>query len=153
MGLLAPAGALRVTKNIADITIASLMSERYASLAMKYGFYAKGAEFIQGASKLALPADIIVGLGKVAAAEQGSKMQTMFEETGRINGGSIGALVSTAEGIVEEIAMPVISTPVAVAGIVIQVSAGAALGKEAGHDLYVYGGKAIHYMHEKYQPN
>jgi phage tail protein X len=149
----AQAGALRVTENIGDFSKASLMSERYAGLAAKYGFYARGAAFIQGTGKLVLPVDIMIGLGNVAEAEPSSRMRTVFEETGRIAGGVFGASLGVFEGIAEEITIPVISTPVAIGGIVVQTSAGAALGKEVGRDVYIYGAKAIDYIHEKYQPN
>ncbi|MDF2866533.1 MAG: hypothetical protein K0S11_3 [Gammaproteobacteria bacterium] len=119
------------------------MYQRYSGLAAKYGLYAKGAEFIEGASRLVLPAEIALGGINVLQAESGTKLQTAFEETGRIVGGVAGGVIGGLVAFGEEGISAGILTPVAIATVVALTSAGAAFGKKFGHVMYVETKEAI----------
>lgn len=129
-------GAVRTLGNISDSAKSMELYQRYSSLAAKYGFYAQASEFIEHASKLALPLEILEGGVNVVQAKSGTKLQTTFEETGKIVGGSLGFTVGIFQGLAEEVTVPVISTPAAIAGIAIDTSIGASAGKEFADYLY-----------------
>jgi YD repeat-containing protein len=134
--LFAKNSAVRVAENINDIAKSQAMYQRYSKLAAKYGLYTMGTELIEGAAKLVLPVEILQGAMNVLRAETGTKLQTSFEETGKIVGSALGGTVGVLVASGEEAASFGMLTPVAIGTTVLFSSAGAALGKEFGQFMY-----------------
>ncbi len=114
------------------------------NLAAKYGLFSKGAQILRYAAPLAFAAEVIGAVYEIETAwRTENRTRVIFEQTNKTIFGAVGAFVGGLAGALEEtIIAPIISTPIAIAGIAVGASTGSAIGVRMGDNEYALYEKA-----------